>query len=189
MNRALTIALAVSLTLNVFIVGAAVGVYVARPQFRPDGRPPGPGGNPMMNAAERLPPDVAVAYRTRMRVEGATAQPLLQEARQARREAAEAFAQPTFDKAAATAALARARTAETAAREKLETAVVDFAAALPADQRRVLGAGIRQPPRGPGGGGRRGGRGGPGGPPPFEGRMPGGDGDRPRDEVRIDNAP
>lgn len=185
MNRALTIALAVSLTLNVFIVGAVVGAYGAR--GRPD-RPPMPGGNPIMRAAEGLPPDVAGAYRARMRAEGSGAQPLLQQARQARREASEAFGQPTFDKAAAMAALARARTAETAAREKLETAVVDFAAALPVDQRRQIGAGLRQGPRGPGGGGRRGGRGGPGmGGPPFEGGPPGGDG--PRDEVRYGNAP
>jgi uncharacterized membrane protein len=189
MNRALTIALAISLTLNVFIVGAAVGAYGARARFSPD-RPPARDGNPLMRAAEQLPPDVAGAYRTRMRAEGAAAQPLLREAREARREAAEMFAQPTFDKAAAATALARARTAETAAREKLETAIVDFAAALPADQRRVLGMGIRQPPRGPGGpGGRRGGRGQGMGPPPFEGGPPMGEGDRPRDEVRYGNAP
>jgi uncharacterized membrane protein len=189
MNRALTIALAISLTLNVFIIGAAVGAYGARARLSPD-RPPAPNGNPLMRAAERLPPDVAAAYRVRMRAEGAAAQPLLREAREARRDAAEVFAQPTFDKAAAATALAKARTAETAAREKLETAIVDFAGALPADQRRVLGMGIRQPPRGPGG--RRGGPDGRGGrermgPPPFEGGPPMGDG--PRDEVRYGNAP
>jgi len=181
MNRTLTIALAVSLTLNVFIVGAVVGAYGQRARFDGHGPPPrgAGGGNPIMRAAERLPPDVAAAYRTRMRAEGTAAQPLLQEARQARRDASEAFAQPTFDKAAALAALAKARTAETTAREKLETAVVDFAAALPVDQRREIGMGIRQPPRGPGGpgGGRRGGRGPGMGPPPFEGGPPRGDGD------------
>jgi uncharacterized membrane protein len=172
-GKVLPIALAVSLTLNVFVLGAVAGAFGAR--ARVDNHRPPPAGNPLMRAADRLPPDVRQAYVQRLRAEGAATQPLLQQARAARIEAAQVFAQPTFDAAAAAAALARSRAAETAAREKLETAVVDFAAGLPADQRRQLGAAIRQPPRG--GPGRRGGGGGrPGGgmgPPPFQGPGPG----------------
>ena len=190
MNRALIIALAISLTLNVFIVGAVAGAYGARARFSP-ARPPAPNGNPLMRAAERLPPEVSAAYRTRMRAESVAARPLVEESREARRAAAEEFGKPSFDKAAAMAALAKARTAETAAREKLETAIVDFAGGLPVEQRRAIGAGIRQPPRpgpgGPGGpgGGRR--RGGPDGPPPFERDRPMGDRDGPRRD--FENAP
>jgi uncharacterized membrane protein len=126
----------------------------------------GGGGGPIMRAADDLPADVQTAYRQRMRAEAEASRPLLQDARAARQAAADAFSQETFDKSAALAALAKSRAGETAAREKLETAVVEFAANLPRDQRQQLSRALRQPPRG-GPGGRRGGPGigGPGGPP------------------------
>jgi uncharacterized membrane protein len=176
-GKILPIALAVSLTVNVFVIGAAVGALGARARFMPHRPPPGAamgggGGGPIMRAADELPADVATAYRQRMRTEAEASRPMLQEARAARQAAAEAFAQPTFDKQAALTALAKSRAGETGARERLETAVVEFAADLPQDQRRVLSRALRQPGRG-GPGGRRGGpgmggpgRGGPGGPFP-----------------------
>jgi uncharacterized membrane protein len=132
-------------------------------------------GNPIMRAGDQLPPAVQAAYRQRMRAEAEASRPTLQEARAARQQAADAFAQPTFDKPAALAALAKARADETAARENLETAVVEFAATLPLDQRSQLSRALRQPR--PGGGRRGGGPGmgggpGPGGPPPGAGGRP-----------------
>lgn len=178
-NRWLAIGLAISLILNVFIVGALAGAVGQRMRMDRPHRPPMmPAGNPLMRAGAGLPEDVREAYFKRMREEGAASRPYMQEARAARAEAADVFAAPTFDKAAAAAALAKSRAAETAARERLEAAVVDFAAALPPEQRQELAQGLRQPPRPTGGrGGRRagfeGGRdgfGGPGmrgdGPPP-----------------------
>jgi uncharacterized membrane protein len=160
-NKGLTIALAVSLTLNVFVLGAMAGALGTRARMEP--RRPPPAGAPLMRVGEQLPPDVRQAFRERLRAEGQAAQPLLQQSRAARMEAARAFNEPTFDRAAAIAALARSREAETAAREKLDTAIVDFAAGLPVDQRSQLGQALRQPPRGgPGGRGGRVGRGGPG---------------------------
>jgi uncharacterized membrane protein len=171
------IALAASLTLNVFVVGAVAGAIGMR--ARMEAPRPAPLGNPLMRAGDQLSPTQQQAYRARLRAEGATTRPLLQEARQARLDAANLFSQPQFDPAAAAAALAKARTADTAAREKLEGAVVDFATTLGPDERSKLAQGLRQPPRRPGGiGGRRGG-GGPGGPgfgpvdgPPPEGGPP-----------------
>lgn len=170
-NKIIPIALAVSLTVNVFVAGAVVGALGQHARIDP--QRPGPGGNPLMRAADQLPEPVRMAYRQQLRAQAQAAQPLAQVARAARLEAAQVFAQPSFDKAAAVAALAKSRAAETAVREKLEAAVVDFAAGLPADQRRQLGAALGQPPRG-----GRGGRGGPGGgrmgggmgggPPPFD---------------------
>jgi uncharacterized membrane protein len=173
-GKILPIALAVSLLVNVFIIGAAVGVVGARARFMPHSPPPGAmmgggGGGPIMRAADDLPADVATAYRQQMRAVAESSRTTLQDARQARQEAADAFSKPTFDKPAALAALAKSRAGETAAREKLETAVVEFAANLPQDQRQLLSRALRQPPRG-GPGGRRGGPGlggrdfGPGGP-------------------------
>jgi len=177
-GKILPIALAISLILNVFIIGAAVGAIGARARFMPHRPPPeammggrgGGGGGPIMRAADDLPTDVATAYRQQMRAVAEASRPTLQEAREARQEAADAFAKPTFDKPAALAALAKSRADETAAREKLETAVVEFATNLPQDQRQLLSRALRQPARG-GPGGRRGGPGlggrgfGPGGPP------------------------
>jgi uncharacterized membrane protein len=176
-GKILPIALAVSLMVNVFVVGAAVGAIGARARLLPHRPPPGAamgggGGGPIMRAADDLPADVASAYRQTMRAQAEASRPLMQDARAARQEAADAFSQATFDKQAALAALARSRAGETSAREKMETAVVEFAANLPQDQRRMLSRALRQPPRG-GPGGRRGGgpgmggpgMGGPGGPP------------------------
>lgn len=188
-NRWLAIGLAISLIINVFIVGTVVGAFGqrARMEHRIPPRPQGVAMNPLMRAGDALPEDVRERYRQRMREEGVASRPFIEQARAARLEAADAFAAPQFDKAAAQAALAKSRAAETAAREKLETGVVEFAAELPADQRQALAQGLRQPPRMPGGprGGRRGGMGGPGfgdgqrgpdGPPPYEA---GPDGKRP----------
>jgi len=174
------IALVISLVTNIFIVGAVAGAFGARvrdQQQMRGGRSPGVvGGNPMMRAGDRLPEAERMAFREAVRRQGGPAQPYLREAREGRLEAARVLAADPYDRAAALAAFARARTADMKARESLETAVVEFAAGLGADNRRALAQGLREPPRGGRGGGRgRGGPGGPGdgpgfGPPPgFEG--------------------
>ena len=55
--RALWIALALSLVVNVFVVGAAAGLIFGRAFASPSG--PGPHPNPLMAAAERLDPDAS----------------------------------------------------------------------------------------------------------------------------------
>ena len=152
-SRSLKIALAASVTLNVFVLGAVFGAVGARVRIDPQ-RPPA-AGNPLMRAGDHLEPAHREAFRARLRAEGQASRPVFEEGRSARREAAQIFAQQQFDPQAASAALARARQAEFTARERLDAAVIDFAAGLPQEQRRLLAEGLRQPPRG--GRGRRGG--------------------------------
>jgi uncharacterized membrane protein len=177
------IALAVSLALNLFVIGAGVGAEFQRHRMVQMRVAPVPG-NPMMRAGDGLPPDQREAYRMRMRQAGLANQPLLAANRAARDKVADAFSAPTFDADAATRALAASRDAENTARAQLENAVVEFAKGLTLDQRKVLAEGLRQPPQGGRGGrgGRRGGgmggfgRGdfGPGGPGPSgDGSPPG----------------
>lgn len=159
------VALALSLACNLFVLGAVAGVMGARMRMEPP-RQAAPGGNPLIRAGDQLPPEQRAAYRARMRLAAAAAQPHAREAREARVEAARLFAEPEFDKVAATQALDRARTAELGVRQALEGAVVDFAAGLDTPERRLIADGLRRPAQGrPGGrGGRRGGFG-PEGPP------------------------
>ncbi|CAN5339043.1 hypothetical protein BH11PSE2_BH11PSE2_06490 [soil metagenome] len=169
------IALAISLAVNVFGVGALVGAMGKQATQDPRRAPP-PIGNPLMRAGDQLSPEQQQAFRAMMRARAQTAQPLLREARQDRLDAAKLFGASEFDKTAASAALAKARTADFTARQDLEAAVVDFAATLNVEDRKKLAQGLREPPRGPGGmggrGGRRGMRGGMGG-PPLDGRPDG----------------
>jgi uncharacterized membrane protein len=155
------IALAVSLAVNLFMIGAVAGAAFQRHrtgEMRAGAVP----GNPLMRVGERLPEAERQAFRTQMRQAGLANRPLLETNRAARDKVAEVFAAPTFDAAAASAALAASREAETAARTELENAVVTFAKGLNADDRRILAEGLRRPP---GRGGRGGHGGGPGGGP------------------------
>jgi len=167
-SRGLKIALAISLALNVFAVGAVVGAgYMRHRLVEP---PRGERGPPLMRVGERLPEAKRAAFRARMRQEGMTARPLMREAREARREAIALFGQPQFDAAAASAALARARQAEFTARGRFETAMTEFATTLTPQERAELAKSIRSDGRGRGGGDGRRGPGGDGrrGPPPLE---------------------
>jgi uncharacterized membrane protein len=164
------IALAVSLALNLFIIGTVVGAGFQRHRAVEMRGAPAPG-NPMMRAGDSLPPPERQAYRMHLRQAALANQPLLAANRAARDKVADAFSAPNFDVTAAQAALAASRDAENTARTQLENALVDFAKTLPADQRKMLAEGLRQPPPGRGGGfgGRGGHRGG-------MGRGPGRDG-------------
>lgn len=158
----LKVALAASLALNIFVLGAVAGAYGTR--MRAEQQRVAPGGNPLMRAGDQLPEGQREAFRQRLRQQGQLTQPLSREAREARLEAARALGASDFDAAAVSAAFVRARVADIQAREKLETAVVEFAAGLAPAERRRLAEGLRQPPRaGRGGPGGRGGVGGPGG--------------------------
>ena len=155
-SRGLTIALVVSLVVNVFVIGAVGGAIGMRQRVvEQRGRPA--GGNPLMRVAERLPEDVRGRYVAAMRGQAQANRHKMIQAREARAEAMRAFADEPYDAAAAAAALARARVAEDAMRATLETTVVEFAKDLGPAERKVIAQGLRGGPNG----GRRG-RGGPG---------------------------
>jgi len=169
-DRGLKIALGISLVANVFVIGGVLGaVYIG-------GHGPmglrGPPGNPLVRAADQLNPADRDAFHQVIRAQIPVVRPLQQESHQARRQAMDDLAAPTFDRAAAGALMARARADDEKARGQIEDAILDFAAKLPADERTALAKGMRRD-------GmhrwmlRRGGRGGSGeGPPPPDGPPP-----------------
>lgn len=143
----LRIALIVSVVLNVFLVGAALGVLALGAQLARSNPPPGPGirGGQLWRASQTLPPATARAFRQQVRAQSQATRPLAQAARQLRRQAWLTGANDTFDANATKAALAQARTADMAMRERLEGILVDIAGALPADQRRSVFRAMAEP--------------------------------------------
>ena len=142
--RALWIALALSLVVNVFVIGAAAGLFFGR-EFGPHGGP-GPRPNPLMTAAEQLDPTDRDVFKALMQDEAQRQGPTLLDARMARRQAVGLIRAPTFDRAAAGAALDRARADDMQARQKLENTMLDFAAKLDAPNRAVLSEGLGHGP-------------------------------------------
>lgn len=142
--RTLAILLGLSLVLNVFVVGAFVGVFFAQ-SF---GMPPPPGARPnaMMAAADRLDPTDRDVFRALMQDEVQRQGPTALDARQARRQAAELMRQPTFDRAAAGAALDRARNDDMQVRAAVENALLDFAGRLDQHGRATLSEGLGRAP-------------------------------------------
>jgi len=142
--RAPWIALALSLVVNVFVIGAAAGLIFGR-AFGPH---PGPGlrPNPLMTAAERLDPTDRDVFKALMQDEAQRQGPTLLDARMARRQAVALMRAPSFDRAAAGAALDRARADDMQVRAKLENTMLDFAAKLDAPNRAVLSEGLGRGP-------------------------------------------
>jgi len=150
--KTLKIALALSLALNVFAIGAVAGAGYMRQRLV---EPRAERGPPMLRIAERLPEEKREAFRARMRQEGLAARPLIRQAREARRDAVELFGQPQYDPKAAAGALGRARDSEFAARAQLENAMADFALTLTPQERAELAKAMQPRRRGGGPGGER----------------------------------
>jgi len=142
--RALWIALALSLVVNVFVVGAAAGLFFGR-TFAPHPGP-GPRPNPLMAAAERLDPTDRDVFKALMQDEAQRQGPTLLDARMQRRQAVALMRAPDFDRAAVSAALDRARADDGQVREKLENTMLDFAAKLDAPNRAILSEGLGRGP-------------------------------------------
>jgi len=142
--RALWIALALSLVVNVFVIGAGAGLFFGR-TFAPHPGP-GPRPNPLMAAAERLDPTDREVFKALMQDEAQRQGPTLLDARMQRRQAVALMRAPDFDRAAAGAALDRARADDGQVREKLENTMLDFAAKLDAPNRAILSEGLARGP-------------------------------------------
>jgi uncharacterized membrane protein len=89
-----------------------------------------------------LPPAQRDAFRTMIGARIQTLRPGLRDARLARRDAMARLQAAPFDRAAASADLARGRTDDQNARAAVEEAILDFAAKLPPDQRAAFGKGL-----------------------------------------------
>ena len=143
-GRGLTIALLASAAVNVFLIGAAVGL-LATNALSPGG-PGAPPPNPLRVAADQLNPTDRDALLLLMQDQVQANGPVLLDARKARREARRLMQAQPFDRAATAAALARARADDRQVRGQLEEAVVDFAAKLSPQERAVLSAGVMRAP-------------------------------------------
>jgi uncharacterized membrane protein len=144
-TRTLAILLGLSLVLNVFVIGAVVGLFFG-PAIGAPPTPPQPRPNPMMAAADRLDPADRDVFRALMQDEVQRQGPTALDARLARRQAAELMRQPTFDRAAAGVALDRARADDATVRRAVEDAMLDFAARLDQRGRTTLADGLGRSP-------------------------------------------
>jgi uncharacterized membrane protein len=141
--KPLKVALGLSLALNLLLISGIVGAALTWTRIA--ARPPQAQGRiPLRFAGDGLTPEHRQAFRAAIRGVNRGLIPTGQTARESRREAAALFVQPTFDTAAVLAALARARAADFSIRTQLETAVVGFAAGLPAQERESLADGLRR---------------------------------------------
>ena len=139
-GRSLKTALAVSIILNLFALGAASGAMVMWLNSRH--APPAARGRPLMAAADALPGADRARYLATMRDTLRQAQRLQRAARENRRRAAELFVQPSFDAAVVGAAFAHARDADFMLRTRLETTMLAFAKDLPQSEREALELGL-----------------------------------------------
>ncbi|MBS0295459.1 MAG: periplasmic heavy metal sensor [Proteobacteria bacterium] len=159
--------LGISLVLNVFLLGAAASAVVFGKRWMHEHRELGQP-SPLTIAARSLDPAAHETLKTKMRAEALVVRPDLLAAREARRQAAELAAAPTFDRAAVAAKLAEARTDETRARVALEGTLLDVMQSLTPDQRAKLAPALKgRPPKPP-----RHGRGGHDGAPPAPASPP-----------------
>jgi len=147
MSGGMKLLLGVSLVLNVFLLGAAASAAFFGKRWIHEhnqlGQP-----SPLTIAARSLDPAAHETLKTRMRAEALVVRPDLLAAREARRQAAELAAAPTFDRAAVAAKLAEARTDETRARVALEGTLLDVMQSLTPDQRAKLAPALKgRPPK------------------------------------------
>ena len=149
----LRIAFFVSLGLNLFLVGLLVGGLLTGRDRTPE-RPRVRGAGHYLAAAQRFDDADRQAFEALLRREAQENAPRIAEMRRARREAQRAMGGETYDPEAVRAALGRAHQAELAVRADVDTAVLQFAERLDADERAALGEAMRRPK------GRRGARGG-----------------------------
>ena len=137
----LKVALAASLALNLFVIGAvagAAGMQARLSKKVPESSTRG-NASALMRAAEVLPEGKREQYHARLKAEGENAQSDFKAARAARVKASAMIAAPNFDQAGIAALLAEARSHDVRARTRFEDAVIQFAATLTPEERKVLG--------------------------------------------------
>ena len=159
------IIIGVSLALNLFLIGAMAGVIVVGLKMFGEQAEMRRGRGPNIGAAfQALPDDRRQAFREVMRAQALSAAPDFRAAGEARREAMRLMSAPTYDAAAVSAALDRARAADGRARARIDATLATRLSEFSPEERQLF---ARVMMRGPDGRrGRRGPGGPPGGPPP-----------------------
>jgi uncharacterized membrane protein len=145
MSRGLKIVLALSVLLNVFLVGADVAAVLKWRRLMDEGTLRQP--TQLAIAARTLDPKMHADLRSFMRAKDASIKPDFDAGRADRAQAAAIAAKPNFDRAAVSALLAKARAEEATGHAKADEAVLDFMATMPADQRAKLAEGLKARPR------------------------------------------
>lgn len=140
MSRGLKVVLVASLVLNVFIAGAVGGLLYTR-AYKPTHAH---RGGLLAHAADDLSPADQAAFQRMLRDHVRAVRPLLQDARRSRRDVLDRLSSEPFDRAAAGAAMARARDDEVKARATLEDAILDFTATLTPQARARMAAAIQR---------------------------------------------
>lgn len=150
-GRTLKIALAASVALNLFALGAGAAFLISRAKVdervAEQRRPGREGGFPQLIA--RLSPEARQQVRTSMRAVALSARPDFEAAREARRQAVEAARQPQMDAARVQALLEQSRAAELRGRARLEGGTIAMLEKLDAADRAALAELLAR--KGPGG--------------------------------------
>ena len=167
-QRSLTIALILSLAVNLFLVSGIAGMFLIGRHLHA-AHPRMMAGQPLWAAGRALPPEARMDYFRTLHEGGGDVREQMRQARRMRHEAFASLGAEPFDAGAVRRRLAEARRLETEARGRVEGRLVDFAAALPPPERRALAHGLVEFAPGPGRGMRR------EGPPPASGPPPPGE--------------
>ena len=135
------IQLAVSLALNVFILGAAAGgAYMWHSIESPK---PAQNRQALRFAAERLPADHLKAFQQEIAAARRAGATDIDAAREGRATLAGLLSDKQLDRNAIDTELAKIRAADIALRTRLEQAIIDYAERLPPEQRLKLVEGLR----------------------------------------------
>ena len=145
MSRGMKLLLALSILLNVFLICADVAAVLKWRRLMDEGTLRQP--TQLAIASRSLDPQVHESLRHFMRARLADIRPDFNTARADRLQAAAIASRPTFDRAAVSALLAKARAEEASGHAKADEAVLDFMATMPADQRAKLAEGLKARPR------------------------------------------
>jgi uncharacterized membrane protein len=142
-GRNLKIALAASVLLNVFLLGAGASTALFLNHKAEQRAAAMRRSTPLFVAARGLDPQSQDRLRVQVQAAAKDAWGDFQQAREARAAAAGLAGAPSFDRAAVEARMQAARDAELRGRVKLEKAVLDFMAPLPAEQRARLAPALK----------------------------------------------
>ena len=141
-GRTLRLALAGSLLLNAFAIGAIGGSLVARSGHAGFLVRPRTAERPIRAAGEMLPAPDRARFEAAIRDVLNDSRDLARTARRSRRAAASLFLAPRFDPDAVDALLAASRDADLTLQARLDAAAVGFAATLPPEERASLAVGL-----------------------------------------------
>ena len=135
-----------SLVLNVFLVGAIAGGtyrwFTGRHGESAAANTRTVAPQALRYAAQELSPERQQQFLDALKQARRDAKPLAQQAKDGRREVLRLVAAPQLDRAALDAALASTRSADSALRERVETAVADFVGTLTPAERVTFAQGL-----------------------------------------------